>query len=199
MPNMCRFAVLGRLLRVGPIALCALSAHAMLYRSIFPEDGVHGYFGWYEPLVAALSAASFLAVAVAGVAALRGHRSRFVSEFAAVSPTRASASRLAALGAIWLIAQESIERSIAIGGLQLASFTPAGWVIVLATALLAATVFTMLARAGCALASVLVARSVRARRAQTAAKDARREVGAHVRRRRALADRRGLRAPPSLA
>ena len=50
--------VLRPLLRLGPVALCALTAHAVLYRSLLPEDGVHGYFGWYEPLIAFLSAAS---------------------------------------------------------------------------------------------------------------------------------------------
>jgi hypothetical protein len=199
MPDMRRFAAPCRLLRVGPVALCALSAHATLYRSVFPEDGVHGYFGWYEPLVAALSAASLLAVVIAAVAALRGHRSRLVAEFTAVSPTPPSACRLAALGVVWLTVQESVERSIAIGGFQLASFTRAGWVIVLVTALLAATVLTMLARAGCALASVLRSISFGTRRSKTATRDARREVRPHVRRRRALADRRGLRAPPTPA
>ena len=47
----------GALLRV---AVVALATHAVVYRSLLPADGEHGYFGWYAPLVAGLSAVALL-------------------------------------------------------------------------------------------------------------------------------------------
>jgi hypothetical protein len=190
-----RFRAVGRLLGLGPITLCALSAHATLYRPVFPEDGIHGYFGWYEPLVAALWLASAFAVAAAAIALLRGHRSRVMSELASLRPTPFSAGSLAVLGVAWLLAQESAERSLASAGFAFADFTPADWAIVVATTMLAAAVLTMLAGAGRVLASALGSRAPQPTR-PTVTKSARRKVGSYVHTRRALADRRGLRAPP---
>ena len=47
--------------------VCALVAHAAVYRSLVPDDGLHGYFGWYVPLVAVASLGSLLAVVVGGL------------------------------------------------------------------------------------------------------------------------------------
>src|SRR5438132_8175354 len=54
-------------------AILALAAHGAAYGTFLPRDGLHGYFGWYEPFVGALS---LLALAYLGVAAWRVARSR---------------------------------------------------------------------------------------------------------------------------
>jgi len=38
--------------RLVSAAVCALGAHALLYGTFRPGDGMHGYFGWYEPALA---------------------------------------------------------------------------------------------------------------------------------------------------
>jgi hypothetical protein len=193
-------AAVRRLLRLGPIALCALSAHATLHRSLFPGDDVHGYLGWYEPLVAVLSAGSALVVLAATFAVIRRRPSRTLRELATLvdaRPTPAFASRLAAFGVAWLLLQETIERSVSAGRLEPATFGVSAWIVVVATASLAAAVLTVLARAGQALAGVLVrGRPERGSRPLLATWHL---ASAPPARRRALADRRGLRAPPCAA
>ena len=189
--------VLRPLLRLGPVALCALTAHAVLYRSLLPEDGVHGYFGWYEPLVAFLSAASAGVICVAAIAAACGRRSRILAALRGAPPTAMSAVRLTALAISWLMAQETIERSVAAGGFDLATFSVSGWSIIVGTTTAAAAALTLLARIGVALISVVVT-SPRRRFARPR-NVPRWTVSVPPRRRRPLADRRGLRAPPLAA
>jgi hypothetical protein len=192
--------VLGRralqpLLRLGPVALCALTAHAALYWSLFPADGVHGYFGWYEPAVAALSIASALVVGVAAVAALLGRRSRVLAALRATPPTAMSGVRLAALAAGWLVVQETIERSVGAGQFELATFGIAGWSIIVGATIVAAGALTLLARIGAAF--VRAAASAPSRRFARSQSVVRWIASVPPRRRRPLADRRGLRAPPA--
>jgi hypothetical protein len=185
--------VLSPLLRLGPVALCALTAHAVLYHSLLPDDGVHGYFGWYEPLVAFLSAASAAVICIAAVAAGCGRRSRALAALRGTTPTTMSAARLAALGIGWLVAQETIERSVSAGGFDLATFNVGEWSIIVGTTTAAAAALTLLARIGVALvASVAGAPKCFV----WAATVVRWIVSVPPRRRRPLADRRGLRAPP---
>src|SRR5512133_1653631 len=54
--------------RLIPAAMCALGAHALLYGSFRPADGLHGYLGWYEP---ALAVAAIAAVVLLKPASLR--------------------------------------------------------------------------------------------------------------------------------
>src|SRR5512132_2704544 len=87
--------------RIVPAALCALGAHALLYGTVRPDDGLHGYFGWYEP-----------AVALAGIAAASVARPLWLRTTAPVAET---SRRLAATALAVLLAQESLERSFAAG------------------------------------------------------------------------------------
>ena len=183
------------LLRLGPVALCALTAHAALYRSIFPTTGVHGYFGWYEPAVAFLSLASALAVVAAAIAALLGRRSRTLAMLRATTPNAVSAVRLAALAIVWLVAQETIERSMGAASFAPATFDAGGWSIIVGASAIAAGALTLLARIGVALvASAIATAPKRFARPENVARWI---VSVPPRRRRALADRRGLRAPPA--
>jgi hypothetical protein len=167
----------------------------VLYRSLFPSDGVHGYFGWYEPAVAAVSLASALVVGVAAVAALLGRRSRALAGLRTTPPTAMSGVRLAALGVGWLVVQETIERSLSAGGFQLATFDIGGWAIIVGATIVAAGVLTLFARIGVALVrAVASAPSRRFARSQAVVRWI---ASIPPRRRRPLADRRGLRAPPA--
>src|SRR5207253_7041432 len=71
-----RLRLLSVPVRVLATAVCALATHALMYRTLWPSDAVHGYLGWYEPLVGALSLASLFGlvalVAVAPAARRRG-------------------------------------------------------------------------------------------------------------------------------
>jgi len=189
--------VLRPLLRVGPVALCALTAHAVLYRSFFPTAGSHGYFGWFEPLVGSLSAASALAGGAAALAAVLGKGTRFAAALRPATPGPASAARLAALGVAWLFAQETIEGSVAAGSLDPATFGATEWATLVGAAVLAAAALTALARLG--VAAIVSFLPVPARRAIRWEHVACPAGEAPPRRRRALADRRGLRAPPRVA
>jgi hypothetical protein len=159
-------------------ALCALAAHAVVYGSLAPADGAHGYFGWYQPL------------ALAGLVALVVLR-RFV-------PWRAlsladSTRTLAAWGFAILIVQESLERSLASGHVAFAAFTPSQWLLLL------------LALAAAALVLSFALRAVLGRAPATPAPAAARVAAGwslrpHSRRRsRPLAERFALRAPPLLS
>jgi hypothetical protein len=117
-------------LRALPVAACAFVAHAALYRTLWPADGRHGYFGWYEPLVAALSGAALVLVvgflAVAGVARALGRPLRVGS-----GPVAPRAPRLVSSAVGFLLVQESLERSLH-GGVAVASFAPSQWLTLLA-------------------------------------------------------------------
>src|SRR5262249_47943627 len=49
-------------MRLVSAAICALGAHALLYGSFRPAGGVHGYLGWYEPLLALVAIAAVVIV-----------------------------------------------------------------------------------------------------------------------------------------
>jgi hypothetical protein len=172
-----------------------LTAHAALYRSFRPGDGVHSYFGWYEPAVAVLSAASALVVVAAAVAAMLGRRSRTLAALRATPPTVRSAVRLAAFAIGWLVVQETIERSVGAGAFEPATFGAARWSIIVGATAIAAGALTLLARVSVALVVALVATTPK--RVARLRGVARLTVSVPPRKRRALADRRGLRAPPA--
>jgi hypothetical protein len=162
-------------------AVCALAAHAVVYGTFWPADGAHGYFGWYQPLSLASLAGL---VALLAVPRLR----RFVP-WRAVSVGE-SARSLASSSLAFLIAQESLERTLATGHPAFAAFTPSQWLLLL------------LAIAAAALALSFALRAVLGRAASTPAPDSAasaeswsvRPIGR--RRSRPLAERFALRAPP---
>jgi hypothetical protein len=187
----------GALLRV---AVIALATHAVVYRSLLPADGLHGYFGWYAPLLAGLSAAALLGTLGVLVARVCGVGSSWVPRVSALpQPSQSvtvATSRLAAKAVAFLVVQETLERSLPSHSFELAQFTPLYWVVVLAAASLGAFILVS-ARRG----SVLLARHLDRRhppatasRPLRAAPPRRVAVGA----RNPLASFRGLRAPPSL-
>src|SRR5438105_11695987 len=107
--------------RVLPVALCALGAHATLYRSILPADGRHAYLGWYVSAVAVASFAAVLLVLALAAASFRGGaRARRVARALlpdSSSPLARSGVRLALASLAVLLVQESLEQSAALGRL----------------------------------------------------------------------------------
>jgi hypothetical protein len=181
-------------------AACALAAHGLLYRTLLPDDGAHGYFHWYEPAVTAASALSLLGLVVLLLVAAVSH-----TEGLAFAPFRRPAvpfgadfAKLFGSTLAVLLAQESVERSVAAGRLVLASSTPAGWLSLAAVAALAAFALAAARQLGRAAAQRLLGRPV-PRRAGAAGMGQRwRVIVASVLRARPLAERFGLRAPPLL-
>jgi hypothetical protein len=109
--------------------VCALAAHAAVHRSLVPDDGLHGYFGWYVPLVALASLGSLSAVVVGGLRP-RSCAARLIR---GCLPARSTARRgrtvacLAAGGLAFLIVQESMERSLGTGAFSLVTFDASVW------------------------------------------------------------------------
>jgi hypothetical protein len=124
------------------VAVVALAAHAVVYHSLLPEDGVHGYLGWYEPLVGGLSAVALLVALVAVLARVTGIAGSWTRRLApAAGPSRTvstATAHLAAKAIAFLALQETLERSIPARSLELVQFTPVEWLVVLcATACIA--------------------------------------------------------------
>jgi hypothetical protein len=189
--------MLGAVASLLPAASCALVAHALLYGSLMPHDAAHGYFGWYEPLVAALTlvavCGSLVLLAVALGARLLGRPIRRVT---APVPFAERFRTFAGFGLLVVIVQESIERSAQAGRPGLAGFTPMGWALLAIGVAVSAAVLAAAVRLAEAAASFIFA-TLRCRRA------VRRPVGlawcvvTGVRRHpRPLAACRALRAPP---
>jgi hypothetical protein len=156
---------------------CALAAHALVYRSFLPDGAAHRYLAWYEPSLALLAVASIVAL---------------VATFKPGIDWR----RVAAGGVLLFVLQESLERSLSGGGVQVASLSAGTWVVVLAAVTAFAGLLALVARSGAALVRlVLRSAAPRPRRARVP----RPRVFAPPRRRNPLAERRGLRAPPLLA
>ena len=168
-------------IRVVPAALCALGAHALLYGTFRPTDGLHGYFGWYEPAVALAAIAAGLLVRPAWLRTS--------------SPVGETSRRLATTALFLLLAQESLERSVAAGHPAFATLTPAALLVALAGISAAALAFAVALRAGQAVAR-LVARVRLARRVAVASWSIAACVLTRV---RPLAARVALRAPPLVA
>jgi hypothetical protein len=186
------------------IALCALTAHALAYRSVLPEDGAHGYFAWYAPLVAAFSIAALVGATLAlAITFTGGARSRPARILGALLPTRSADGpatpavfRLATGALAFLTVQESLERSLSTGGFQLVSLTPSTLLVLVAGVLLTAGVVVLVERVVSSLADAVRRAPEKARRPARA----RWHVGpiATVERRRPLAVHGALRAPPPL-
>ena len=121
--------------------VCALVAHAAVYRSLVPDDGLHGYFGWYVPLVAVASLGSLLAVVVGGLCP-GSRRGRVDPALSACALDRVSRRNcrvcLASGGLAFLVVQESLERSLDAGAFSLVTFDASTWPVLLVVLVLAA-------------------------------------------------------------
>ncbi len=161
--------------------MCALGAHALLYGSFRPADGLHGYLGWYEP---ALAVAAIAVVALLKPASLRSRL-----------PVEETARGLATWALFIVLAQESLERSLQVGHPAVAAMTPSGWLVVLFGVAATALVLALALRAG-QLAYLLFTGS-RVRRVRVLARWIAAPVALPAA--RPLAGNVALRAPPALA
>jgi len=179
---------------------CALIAHAAVYHSFVPGDGMHGYFAWYVPVVAAASACSLLAILVGGLCA--GSRpARLIGALLPARSTRyrgGSVAGLASGGLAFLILQESLERSFNGGGLTLATFHASAWPVLMAVLFLTAAAILAVGRTAVVLSERALAD--RADRPRSTRLPQRRGSGPIVVRKNALLGwHAGLRAPPLVA
>jgi hypothetical protein len=194
--------IVGGLRRLLPVALCALGGHVVLYRSLRPSAGDHAYLAWYEPLVLGLSLAALVAFAALLLAALLGRESlrRRVADVLlpaarAPVPVGMRAARLALSSIGFLVTQETFERTVSDGRLAPAAFGPSQLMLVLAVAGVLATAVALVERSCSELIALVVKPCVIVLGRDTLAAVApRRRMRA--RRRNALAELRGLRAPP---
>ncbi len=189
--------------RVPAVVLCALVAHAAVYRSFWPKGGDHGYLIWYSPLVGVLSGLAIvalpllLAVGVAGrrrSPALNAVASVFVRALPDSDPV-AGMFALVSQALVFLFVQESLERSLVLHQAAVASFPPSAWSILLCAVVAVATLVGWLGRAVSSLVEGILKRArlfapptVRGRQVRHPA-----QVG---RRFHPLAVHGGLRAPP---
>jgi uncharacterized membrane protein YeiB len=140
-----------RLLRRLPAAVvCALAAHALVYRTVTPGDGSHGYFGWYEPVVAVASAACLcgllVLVAVAAAARRLGRPVRL--GVAEPAPLAASARSLGAASLAVYVVQETVERSVASGHPSVSVLAPSQSLTLLAGIAAASCLLSLALRLG---------------------------------------------------
>lgn len=127
-------------------ALVAELAHSVIYGSAFPAGDAHHYFGWYVPLVAALSAGAvaLVPVSLATRALTRGRISLSALPTEGGPESRLGAVvRLAASSALFLLVQESIERSFVPSAPHVATFSPL--VLLVAGLVLASAAATVVA------------------------------------------------------
>jgi hypothetical protein len=197
----------GALRHVAAVTACALAAHTVAYGSLVPQGGEHRYFGWYAPLVATLSAAAFLGMALAlSIALLLGPTSGAVAVVRSILPSRSAGDpaiagvlRLASAALAFLAVQESLERTLTAGRVELVSFTPATLALLVAIVVGAAAIVVLVQRIVSSLADVVL-RVTRARPRASASPPARRRPTQVARRPRSLlALNAGLRAPPLLS
>lgn len=168
-------------MRLIPAAVCALGAHALLYGTFRPEDGLHGYLGWYEPGLAVVALAVLLVVRPAFL------RTRL--------PIGETARSLSLTTLFVLLAQESIERSVQMGQPAFAVMTPSQWLVLLVGVAATALLLAFALRAGQVVIHLL--RPTRTRATTAVARWS--VVTVHRGPARPLAQRFALRAPPQLA
>jgi hypothetical protein len=180
--------------RLIEAAACALAAHALVYRTLLPGDGMHGYFTWYEPAVGVASLLSLLWLLFAVVRTVSGRAS---SPPSAQAPFATTFGELFGSTFLFLLVQESFERSVETGRPAVAIFTPAS---VLALAAAASVVAVALAAARC-LGRAAVQMLLRTAEPGVADGGAQRwhVALAPTVRPRPLAERFGMRAPPLAA
>ena len=167
-------------MRLLSAAICALGAHALLYGSFRPAGGVHGYLGWYEPVLAV--------VAIAAVVIVRPERLRTRLPLGDVVRT------LSLPALLIVLVQESVERSVQLGHPAVVSMTPSGWLVLVVGIVATALVLGLALRAGQAVFS-LFSRRTRYARAAIQLVASRLELAAT----RPLAGNVSLRGPPAIA
>jgi hypothetical protein len=187
------------------VVVCAFAAHAVAYGSPWPSDEAHGYFVWYAPIVAAVSVVSLIIPPLALALALTtGKQSRLVRAVARFLPahTGRSARRevvgLAASAFGFLLAQESLERWLTSGRLEIPSFPPLTWLTFGVAVLVVALVVVLVERAVSSLADAIC--SGGRARVLNGCKSAPRLRPVRLGRRECpLAVHGGLRAPPLIS
>ena len=181
-------------------AVCALVAHAAVYRSVLPDDKLHGYFGWYVPLVAMASLCSLLAVVIGGLCP--GSRAaRLIARCVPARSTTCRGGTVAGLtlgGLAFLVVQESFERSLDAGAFSLVTFDGSTWPVLLGVLVLAAAAIVAVGRTAVVWSDrVFAVRPLRARMTRVLPRVG---VGRVVVRKSALLGwHAGLRAPPLVA
>jgi hypothetical protein len=167
--------------RLLSAAVCALGAHALVYATLRPGDGLHGYLGWYELVLALASVVALLVVRPTRLLTRR--------------PVEETARRIAVGALLVLLAQESLERSVEAGRPTFVALTPSQWLLLLFAVAATALLLAFALRAGQAVVARLVRRdAVRPRAAATWS-----IVTVSPRPARPLAERFALRAPPAAA
>src|SRR5262245_9331376 len=139
---------------------------------------MHGYFGWYEP-----------ALAVVALGALLQFRPSWLRTQLSIGET---VRRVSSGALFFIIAQESLERSLQSGQPSFAVLTPSQWLVLLAGIFATALVLALALRAGRAVAALV--RRVRAPRILPVTGWS--VVTVTRRQARPLAERFALRAPP---
>lgn len=190
--------------RLPAVVLAALATHAVVYRSLSPGDGAHGYFGWYAPLAAGLAALSILGLPLVLVLALLGGRESRMARVAVrlvprIAPTRSllpEAVKLAAGSLGFLAVQETVEHSLALDRLAPASFASPTWVVLVASLAAFATAIAWVARALSSLVDVVRRATEPASVRSATSGDHPVGVAEVQRRSRPLAVHGALRAPP---
>ena len=177
------------------VLLCALAAHVVAYRSFVPEDSIHGYFDVYGVIVSGLSAVALVVLGLLLAASLVG-RPGPLRALVGRSSSRSPAGRVVALTAFALAAvfvQERLEHGlVASTGIDART-----WVLAAAVVFLAAVLIVVFERS----CEALIRKLIVGRRTLSRAYLSRagKPLPPRSRRRRALADFCGLRAPPALS
>jgi hypothetical protein len=194
--------LVGGLRRLLPVALCALGGHFALYQSLRPSTGDHAYLAWYEPLLVGLSLAALVALGALLVAAVLGRDDLrravvrvLLPATAPSTPVSVRAIRLGLASIGFLVAQETFERTVAEGRVAPAAFAPSQLAVVLVVIAAVAALVAFLERSCSHLIALVVApRLVTVTWLERIFIPADRPR--RTRRRNALAELRGLRAPP---
>ena len=189
--------------RLPAVVLCALAAHAAVYGSFAPEDSGHSYFAWYTPVVTTVSIASLALLPLALVASLGARPSRFgrvvrllLSARSADHDVRRRAGQLAVASLCFLVAQETLERSLATDGISFPHFGAPTWLVLLAAVTTAAGLVALVGHAVDSLVDDLLGRAVPG--GTRPASSLRPVLVAVCSRPRPLAIHGALRAPPTL-
>jgi len=189
-----------------PVALCALAAHAVIYGSFRPSDGVHGYFGWYEPVVFGLGAAVVVGLGALVVAVLLGRGREWTRRLHGLLPApdetgaglAAPTVVLARASVVFLFLQETLERSLSARHLTPATFSPSTWWLALVASATFALLLVLTSRAGARLVGRVLAPGRRFVPPKPLVAPWPRVVSVSARR-NPLANSHGLRAPPRIA